>query len=114
MRTSKIIATILVAALIFSTNALGGESHSGRAIADLGKASTHASAGAGHAIVGSGQAISAIASVPFALVGSVGAVSSEIAKDLLNAATAPVGTPLEITDETVSAGPPPNEALAPM
>ena len=29
----------------------------------------------------------------------------------MDAATAPPGTPLDITDETVTAGPPPDEAL---
>lgn len=106
--------------VVFSGNSFSGDTHSGRSVEEgvkasshAGKASSHASASAGHAIVGSGQVTSAASAVPLAVSGSAGAVSTEIAKDLRDAATAPVGTPLEVTDESVTAGVPPSEALDP-
>ena len=108
------IATIASAiTMLWSVNSFGGETHSGQAVVEAGKAGSHASASAGHAIAASGQVTSAASAVPLAVAGSTGAVSTEIAKDLMHAATAPAGAPLEITDENVTAGPPPNEALAP-
>lgn len=111
----KIIKLTIASAatMILSVNAYGADTHSGQALEEGSKAGTHASTSAAHAIVGSGQVTSAASAVPLAIGGSAGAVSAEIAKDLMKAATAPIGTPLEITDESVTAGPPPNEALVP-
>jgi len=102
-------------ALVFASNlgVLAADTHSGQAVEDASKAGSHASASAAHGVVASGQVTSAASAVPLAVSGSAGAVSTEIAKDLMEAATAPIGTPLEMTDESVVAGPPPNEALAP-
>lgn len=113
MKKFNILAIAASMTMILSVDSYGGDTHSGRAVAESGKAGSHASAAAGHAVAGSGQATSAASAVPLAIVGSVGAVSAEMAKDLMEAATAPIGTPLEVTDEPVTAGPPPNEALAP-
>lgn len=113
MRKTQVLVIVFVAAMLVSGSAFAGDTHSGKAVEEAGKAGSHASASAAHAIAGSGQVVSAVAAVPFAIAGSAGAVSTEIAKDLMEAATAPIGTPLEITDESVTAGPSPSEALAP-
>ncbi len=113
MKKLKTLAIASAVTMIWTVNSFGGDTHSGQAVKEAGKAGSHASASAGHAIVGSGQVTSAASAVPLAIAGSAGAVSTEIAKDLMEAATAPIGTPLEITDESVTAGPPPNEALVP-
>ena len=79
-------------------------------------ASGHASASAAHSVAASGQLTSAALAVPLlsggAVLGSAGAVSADAGRDSLRAATAPIGTPLEITDEVITIVPP-NEALKP-
>jgi hypothetical protein len=44
---------------------------------------------------------------------SAGQASMEGAGNLMKMATAPIGEPLPMTDETFSVGPPPDQALAP-
>jgi len=78
---------------------------------DVAKLGSNASGSAAHAIMSSGQVASAASAIPLAVVGSVGEVSSQISKSLKDAASAPIGTPLEITDESIVAGPPPNDAI---
>lgn len=110
----RIFRTILITssmALIFTVNAYAGETHSGRAVQESGQASTHASASTGHALVGSAQATSAVAAMPLYVTGAVGAVSTEIADELMEAATAPAGEPLAITEESMTVGPTPDAAL---
>ncbi len=113
MKNFDVLSITLTIILALSFNAFGADTHSGQAIQNTTKAGSHGSASAGHAIGASGQATSAAAAVPLAVGGSAGAASNKIAKDLINAATAPIGTPLVITDETITVGPPPDEALAP-
>lgn len=88
--------------------------HAGRAVNEAVQASGHASASAAHSIAASGQVTSAVSAVPLSIggvaLGVAGAVSAGAARDSMRAATAPIGTPLVITDETVTVVPP-NEAL---
>ena len=104
MKKLKILAIASAVTMIWTVNSFGGNTHSGQAVKEAGKAASHASSSAAHAIVGSGQVTSAASAVPLAIAGSAGAVCTEIAKDLMEAATAPIGTPLEITDESISRG----------
>jgi len=113
MKKINLLFIASVVSIVLSVNSYGADTYSGQAVKEAGKAGSHASASAANAIVGSGQVTSAASAVPLAIGGSAGAVSAEMAKDSMEAATAPIGTPLEITDESVTAGPPPNEALAP-
>ncbi len=111
MKLFKQLLSAAVITLMLCANSFAGETHSGRAVVESGKASTHASASIAHGIAGSGQVVSAVAAVPFYAIGSIGEVSKEVGVVLMEAATAPIGTPLIITEETVTAGPPPNHAL---
>ena len=113
MKKRSVLAIVSAITLILSVNSFGADTHSGQALEDAGKAVSHGSSSAGHALIGSGQVTSAASAVPLAVGGSAGAVATEIANDLMEAATAPIGTPLEITDESVTVGPPPDEALIP-
>jgi len=92
------------------------DTHAGRAVKEAVQASGHASASAAHSIVASGQVTSAVVAVPLsvggAVLGSAGAASAAAARDSAKAATAPIGTPLEVTDEAITVMPP-NEALKP-
>lgn len=113
MHKNKLVIAASIFTMFISTNSFAGGTHSGKAIEEAGKASSHATGSAAHGVIASGQTTSAAAAVPLAIAGAAGAVSAKISKELMDAAKAPVGTPLEITDESVTAGPPPNEALSP-
>jgi hypothetical protein len=113
MKKINVSAFALAIIMMIGVNSYAGGTHSGQAVQEGVKASGHASKSAAHAIVGTGQVVSGAVAVPLAIGGSAGAVSAQSAKGLMDAATAPVGTPLEITDESVTAGPPPSEALDP-
>ena len=111
MKIFKTLITALSIVMILSFNSFAGETHRGRAVIEAGRASSHASASAGHAIAGSAQVTSAVSAAPLFVIGAVGVVSTEIANELMDIATAPVGAPLVITDENVTAGPSPDDAL---
>jgi len=113
MKVLKALTIAATVTMIWTTNSFASENHSGQAIRETGKSGSHASASVGHAIAGSGQVTSAASAIPLAVVGSAGAVSAKVSSELMEAATAPIGTPLEISDESVTAGPPPSEALVP-
>jgi hypothetical protein len=80
--------------------------HAGQAVENGVAASGHTSASAAHSIAASGQLTSGALAVPFlasgAVMGSAGAGSAAVGRDALRAATAPIGTPLPITDETIT------------
>lgn len=107
------LAIAAIIAFTSSTNVIASGNHSGQALKETGKSGSHASASVGHSVAGSGQVTSAASAMPLAVVGSVGTVSKTVSNELMEAATAPIGTPLEITEESISAGPPPSEALKP-
>ena len=87
----------------------------GRALSEASLASVRASASIANALVASGQLTSAAMAVPLAIsgviLGSAANVSTAAAHDLIRAAAAPpIGSPLPITDETITVVPP-SEAL---
>ena len=92
------------------------ESYSGQAVLESVQASGHVSASAVYGMVASGQATSAAMAVPLAVggavLGSAGAMSTAAAWDSVRAATAPIGTPLVVTEEVMTIVPP-NAALQP-
>lgn len=110
MKSKKWLLITLLAAspAVFAAD----QTHSGQASANAVQSGSHASASAGHSIAASGQVTSGISAIPLAIGGIVsgtaGAVSSQAARGSARAAA--IGTPLEITDETITVMPP-NEAL---
>lgn len=70
------------------------------------QASAHASASAAHAIAASGQTVLAVSAVPLSIGGAVltsaGQASTAMGNASMQAASAPIGTPLPITDETIT------------
>ena len=78
------------------------------------KGSGHASARAAHSIAASGQVTSGMMAVPLlasgAVAGSAGGASANAGATSLNAASMPIGTPLVVTDESITVMPP-NQAL---
>jgi len=114
MRKIRILSAVLIFSLAPVGPCFAEGTHSGRAFEESVQAGSHAFKGSGHATLASGQLVSATAVVPFAIVGSVGVVGSvgtEIVRGMMDAETTPAGTPLPITDETITAGPPPNVVL---
>lgn len=101
-----------LATLLAATPALAAEpnTHAGKAVDHAAKSFSHASGSAAHSIAASGQVTSAASAIPLSIGASVGAVSGQMAHGSMKAATAPIGTPLEITDEAITTMPP-NEAL---
>ncbi len=111
---STYVLSILLASCLTSSAFAANQTHSGQASGNAVQSGSHASASAGHSIAASGQVTSAISAIPLAIGGLVsgtaGAVSNQTARSSAQAATAPIGTPLDITDETITVMPP-NEAL---
>jgi hypothetical protein len=87
----------------------------GQALFGASQASAQVSASVAQALVASGQVTSAALAVPLsisgAVFGSAATASTAAARDSMRAAAAPpIGTPLPITNETITVVPP-NEAL---
>ncbi|MBF0303728.1 MAG: hypothetical protein HQK73_11870 [Desulfamplus sp.] len=111
LRHLMVIFIAIMGVFLMTEYTFAADTHSGQALDESGKAGSHASNSAAHAIISTGKVTSAASAIPLSIGGSVGAVSSEIANELMDAATAPAGTPLEISDESVTVGTPPDEAL---
>lgn len=111
---SKILFLASLAFLAVNVAIADDNTHLGRAITDSGQASAATSGSAAHSIAASGQVTSAAVAVPLsvggAVLGSAGVVSVGAAGESMKAATAPIGTPLVVTDEVITIMPP-NEAL---
>ena len=115
MRIPSLVSSILVL-LVTTAGPLFAEASKpvGQTVQESAQVSGNASSSAAHSIVASGQVTSAASAVPLsvggAVLGSAGAVSAGAAHDSMKAATAPIGTPLEVTNESITTMPP-NEAL---
>jgi len=89
----------------YSFGCAGNDTHSGRALSESLKASSHASASAAHSVAASGRVASAATAIPLsmgaAVSGAVSVGSAAAATASLRAATAPI-RPLPISDESVT------------
>ena len=86
--------------------------------AAAGGASYHISQALGHsmealaqATVGGLKLVSGAIAVPLMVGGQIGKVSGQAGDDLWEEANRPIGEPLVITDDVVTAGPAPAEAM---
>jgi len=106
MKKKMVITCAVLISMFFGQQAMaqGSTQHSGQAVG-------HSALAVGHGAVGSAQLTSAAVAVPLIAVGAVGAVSAEMGKGLIKAANKPIGEPLEICDETLTAGPSPDRAI---
>jgi hypothetical protein len=103
-----LIASIVTAsALVPVTAGAGGFDEN---LSAAGALSTQAS---GHAVVGSAQFSAGVLAVPLVVGGEIGRASAVAGADLWRAANGSAAGPLPITDRTITAGPPPAEALQP-
>jgi hypothetical protein len=85
-----------------------------KAVKTGGQASSNAAASAGHSLLATGQLESGVVATPLLASGAiavgVGGAAVQAGSSLMNAATHPIGTPLPVTEETISVIPP-NRAL---
>ena len=115
MKKNKLLVIALTVSLMPVGVVIAADNtHSGQAVGNSIQAGSRAGASIGHSIAASGQVTSAVSAIPLSIGGAAlsvgGAVSVGAARDSARAATAPIGTPLKITDETITVMPP-NEAL---
>ncbi len=107
---NKVVA-IAILMLISNINIYAADTHSGQAAKHATNSGSNASGSAAHAIMSSGKVASAASAIPLGVVGSVGEISKQISKALIDATEVPIGTPLKITEESIVSGPPPNQAI---
>ncbi len=77
------------------------------------QALTHSLNAVGHSFIGGAQLVSGVVAVPLKVSAAVGELSGEMGDAFWEAANAPVVDPLPITNDVVTIGPPPAEALKP-
>jgi hypothetical protein len=109
------ISMLVCALVLCASNAMANPAEeASQAIRAGGRASGNASASAGHSLAATGQLASGVVATPLLASGAVavgvGSAALQAGGSLMNAATSPIGTPLPVTDETVSILPP-NKAL---
>ncbi len=85
--------------------------HAGSANQHFSRGAGHSTKAVGHSATASGKAMLSVAALPFAVVGSVGQLSSHASEEMWDLANRPIGTSLPISDVTLTVGPPPEEAL---
>jgi hypothetical protein len=111
----KTICVGLLASCMFlgvGSALLAGETESGKAVRHSGEASSQASRAVVHGATASGQVVSGAAAVPLAGSGAAGAASTSAAEALSDSANTVSGRqPLPVAEETITAGPPPDQAL---
>lgn len=113
MKQSRLSIPALVAALMISGSVLaeGSVQHFGQSANHLGQSAVHSADSTGHALVGTAKLVSGVVAIPFKGIGSVAKASNALGDMLWNNATGKENTALEISDETVTAGPAPTLAM---
>lgn len=106
---SKVLYFIITLFILTSYSVV--QANSGQSAKHASQASGHGSQSALHAIKGTGKVVSGTVAVPLSAAGASGATSSQVADELKQASESPIGKPLEITDETITIGPPPDQQL---
>ncbi len=98
-----------VAAVLFL---VAGQAQAGRALQHSGQALKHSAEAVGYAMVGATQLVFGASAIPFGMSANLGNVSGDMSDAMWEVANAPIGEPLPVAEESISAGPPPNQALA--
>lgn len=106
---SLCLVLLLVASASCFADGASGQSQ--RSANQSAQAASNAAAASGHAVAGSGQVASGASAIPLMVGGASGQVSGAMGADLSKAANSPIGEPLPLTDDVITAGPPPNEAI---
>lgn len=101
---SIFILTGLVAAQPAHAQAGGSAQHASQAIG-------HSTEAVGHSVAGTAKMASGVVAVPLIATGASGQASQQAGESLWHIANEPIGTPLPVSDETVTAGPSPARAI---
>ena len=106
------VLTVTLAGLFVAVGVLADPiTESGQAVRQGVNASADAAGSAAHAIAATGQLTSATLAVPLASGGVTSAAAGVARSAAANASARAAHGPLQITDETITAMPPPDEAL---
>jgi len=96
---------------VMAVASLGNSVLAGAAVTHSGQASAHSVQAVGHAAVAGARFASGSVAVPLAFSGAVGKSSAAAGTALWDAANAPIGDPLPISDKTYMTGPSPDQAI---
>ncbi len=106
MNTKAMRSTLLLCGVLCCLTSRADDGFSRGPVGNAIQASAHASASAAHAIAASGQTVLAVSAVPLSVGGAVltsaGQASAAIGNASMQATNAPIGTPLPISDETIT------------
>lgn len=113
MKQSRLSIPALVTALMISGSVLaeGSVQHFGQSANQLGQSAVHSADSTGHALVGTAKLLSGVVAIPFKGVGVAANASNALGDLLWDNATGNESNQLEISDETVTAGPAPTFAM---
>ena len=103
--------TILTFAMLLAAVAGGQQAMAGGSMQHASQALVHSAKASGHAVLAAAQLTSAAVAIPLQVAGAVGAVSGQAGDTLMQQANDDFSTPLKVTNETVTAGSAPSEAL---
>lgn len=112
MNMFKTIIPVLVMGLSGVAMAEGSVQNFANSAKHGWQASKHSAQATGDALIGTTQVVSAVAAVPFKLVGAVATTSNKVGDALWDNARGQQSEELEVSDEVVTAGPAPYLAMA--
>ena len=75
------------------------------------QAVTHSIQAIGEGMMAGAKLVSGVAAVPLQAAGAIGGLSGDMGDSLWEAANAPASGPLPVTDDVITIGPPPGEAV---
>lgn len=106
MNKTIITTGILVASLVTMqpTYAQGSVQHFSQAVKNSGQA-------VGHSVAGGVKLSAGVVAAPLAIGAGIGKMSGAASRELLDIANQPIGTPLPVTEENITAGPVPGKAI---
>ena len=111
MKTLILAAAIMSALGLASTGASadGSVQYFGQSVQHVGQSAKHTGGSLGTSIIGSSKLVSGVAALPFKSIGKAGAASEALGDYLWGNATG--AEKLEVSEETVTAGPAPMIAV---
>ncbi|WP_081441953.1 hypothetical protein [Mariprofundus ferrooxydans] len=102
---------MMMISMVLAVMAGGQQAMAQGSVRHSGQALNHSVQASGHAVVAGAQLTSAAIAIPMVAAGAVGAASTQSGAALLKQADSDFDRPLSISEETVTAGPAPSEAL---
>ncbi len=107
-KTTAILSTVILTGLVATQTA---QAQAGGSVQHASQASGHSARAVGHSVAGTTKLVSGVVAVPLIAIGASGQASQQAGESLWDIANEPIGTPLPVTEETVTAGPSPARAI---